>query len=154
MSKKTFWFRLGLYVLFGGLIPFLFLTFRFNLFSKVDSLSIGGWGIVAIIFISVFFVKMMKAVKKGLPFSIFTQILNGLCKCIVPLVASIFIVYYMRDCMQEVFQFLVVVLFCQIIAIPVNPLPQWIHDNKINEDTSNMKTILSSLGVIKSEEKK
>ena len=55
--------------------------------------------------------------------------------------------------MQEVFQFLVVVLFCQIIAIPVNPLPQWIHDNKINEDTSNMKTILSSLGVIKSEEK-
>ena len=97
---------------------------------------------------------MMKAVKKGLPFSIFTQILNGLCKCIVPLFASIFIVYYMRDCMQEVFQFLVVVLFCQIVAIPVNPLPQWIHDNKINEDTSNMKTILSSLGVIKSEEKK
>ena len=42
-SKKTFWIRLAFYVVFGGLAPGAFLIWRFDLFSEISSLSIGGW---------------------------------------------------------------------------------------------------------------
>ena len=145
MSKKEFWIKLVLYVIFGGLIPVVFLIIRFNLFSTVSKLSIGGWGIVCILFACIFVSKILKAVKKGLPFSMATQIITGVCKTIIPLVASAFIVYYMQNCMKEIFQFLVVLIICELIAIIVNPFPKWIHVNKLDEDKQNLKSILESL---------
>ena len=70
MSRKEFWFRLGIYITFGAIIPFVFLVWRFKLFGKVSSISIGGWGVVAIVFVAIFFIKLFKAVKKGLPFTL------------------------------------------------------------------------------------
>lgn len=145
MSKKQFWIRLSLYVLFGGIIPVIFLILRFNLFTKIDSLSVGGWGIVAILFISIFFAKMIKTIVKGLPFSLFIQILNGICKVIIPLIAASFIVYYMQDCMKEIFQFLVVCSISELVAIVINPLPKWSNDNKIDKDKQTIKEILETL---------
>ena len=84
MSKKQFWIRLGLYILFGAVFPFVFLIWRFQLFQKVSGLSIGGWGLIGIIFVAIFFLKLMKAVRKGLPFSLGTQVLEGVCKVIFP----------------------------------------------------------------------
>ena len=145
MSRKQFWIRLSLYILFGGIIPVIFLILRFNLFTKIDSLSVGGWGIVAILFISIFFAKMIKTIVKGLPFSLFIQILNGICKVIIPLIAASFIVYYMQDCMKEIFQFLVVCIVSELVAIVVNPLPKWLNDHKIEKEESTIKKILETL---------
>lgn len=145
MSKKEFWFRLPLYVLFGAIVPIVFLIIRFNLFTKIDSLSIGGWGIVVIVFGCIFVINLMKNIEKGLPFSMFTQIITGVGRIIVPLIAAAFIIYYMQDCMKEVFQFLLVCIASESVAIIVNPLPKWINDNKIEQDKANLETILNSL---------
>ena len=145
MSKKEFWIKLVLYIIFGGIVPAVFLIVRFNLFATVSKVSIGGWGIVCILFVCIFFTKILKSIKKGLPFSMFTQILTGICKTIIPLTASAFIVYYMQSCMKEIFQFLVVLIVSELIAIIVNPFPKWIHVNKIDEDKRNLKSILESL---------
>lgn len=154
MSKKEFWIRLILYILFGGLIPFIFLVWRFNLFGKVSSISIGGWGIVAIIFIAIFFAKLFKAVREGLPYSIWTQILDGIVKVIIPLVAVAISVYLFKDLMMQIFQFLMVVIICELVAIPVNPIPKWANSNRIEQENNSTKKLLESLGIIKKEEEK
>lgn len=141
MSKKEFWVRLSIYILFGGALPFAFLIWRFKLFSKVSKLSIGGWGIIAVIFISVFFIKLIKAVRKGLPFSLVSQILEGICKIIIPLLIGAFCCYYLKDIMEEVFQFLWVLIVCESIAIVVNPIPKWAHENKNDSLIENLKAL-------------
>lgn len=145
MSKAEFWTRLAFYILFAAIIPIVFLIVRFNLFTQINSISIGGWGIVAIIFACVFFISLMNNIEKGLPFSLFTQILEGLGKVVIPLIAGAFIVYYMQDCMKEIFQFLLVCACSELVAIVVNPLPKWINDNKIEQDKANLASILESL---------
>lgn len=152
MSKKEFWIRLFFYIIFGGIIPFVFLVWRFDLFSKVNSVSIGGWGIVAITFIGIFFIKLMKSVKKGLPFSYATQIIEGICKVIIPLLIAAFCCYYLEDLMYQVFQFICVLIVSETIAILVNPIPQWAHDNKISEEQQSLKTLISSLSSTKTED--
>lgn len=149
MNKKLFWIRLAGYTLIGGVLPFTFLVWRFQLFSKVSKLSIGGWGVVAVLFIGIFFIKMMKAIRKGLPFSFGTQILEGMFKVTIPLLIATLIVLAMQNCMKEMFQFCCVLLFCESIAMIINPIPQWAHENKIEEQESSAKKILSSLGLIK-----
>lgn len=147
-SKKVFWIRLSFYVLFGGLAPAAFLIWRFDLFSEISSLSIGGWGIVCIVFVGIFFLKMLKAVKDGLPYSFGTQCINGICKVILPLLIALLILYALQNCIAELMQFLGVVIVCEIIAIPMNPIPQWAHDNGIKEEEGKLKRIAESLGLI------
>jgi hypothetical protein len=36
----------------------------------------------------------------------------------------------------------------------VNPIPQWAHENKIEEQESSAKRILSSLGLLKADDNK
>jgi hypothetical protein len=149
-----FWIRLALYVLIGGIIPFTFLTVRFNLFSKVSKLSIGGWGLLAVLFVAIFFIKMLKAIRKGLPFSFGTQIIEGMFKITIPLTVATLIIFLMRNSVEELFYFFCLLVFCETIAMAVNPIPQWAHENKIEEQESSAKRILSSLGLIKEDDSK
>ena len=146
MSKKQFWSRFILYCLFGGILPFLFLMWRFELFSKVSKLSIGGWGIVAIIFISIFIIKLIGQLKKLLePYP--AQIFNGISSVILPLVIAAFCTYYMKDMMTEMFQFLCVVIVCELTAIFLNPFPQWEVEHNIDKEEGRFKTLLKTLGI-------
>lgn len=148
MSKKQFWIRFSLYCLFGGILPFLFLVWRFELFNKVSKLSIGGWGLIAIIFISVFIIKLIGNLKKLLePYP--AQIFDGLSKVIIPLIIAAFCIYYMQDIMTEIFQFICVLIFCELIAIVNNPFPQWLHQHGVEKNEDRFKTLLTTLGIKK-----
>lgn len=147
MSKKEFWFRLSFYIFFGLIIPFVFLVWRFRLFEKVSKVSIGGWGLIAVIFVAVFFMSLLKAVRKGLPFSFTTQVIEGLCKLTIPLIIACTCVYFMQDLMTEMFQFLCVLTICETVAVIVNPIPQWSHENQLEEQDNRMRGILESLGL-------
>lgn len=148
-NRLVFWVRFIVYVIVGLIIPIVFLIWRFNLFQKIDSLSIGGWGVIAIVIAFAFIVKMLKAIKEGLPFSFWTQLISGYLKTVVPLLAAVLIVNCLKDKIAELTQFLVVFITCQVIAVPANPFPQWIHDNKIAEDENKFRKTCESLGIIK-----
>ena len=154
MSKKAFWLRFSLFFLFAFVIPFTFLTWRFKLFSKVTKLSIGGWGLIAIIFGAVFFIGLIKAVRKGLPFSMLSQVLEGICKVIIPILTALLIVNAMQDSIKEMYYFLCVLLFSETIAIVVNPLPQWAHENKIEFENKRTSRLLETLGILGKKEEK
>lgn len=147
MSKKEFWYRFGLYMLFGLVIPFVFLVWRFRLFEKVSKVSIGGWGLIAIIFVAVFFIGLLKAVRKGMPFSFATQVIEGLCKLTIPLIIACSCIYFMQDLMTEMFQFLCILTISETIAVIVNPIPQWSHENQLEAQENKVKSILETLGM-------
>lgn len=151
MSKKQFWVRLGLYLVFGMIIPVSFLIWRFQLFEVVketkNKVAIGGWGLVVILFVAFFFIKLMKAIRRGMPFSLGRQILDGVTKTIIPLIVAAICVNLMKDLMKELFQFLCVVIFSEMVAICVDPLPQWAHENHIEYQENTLRNILSSLGI-------
>ena len=154
MSKKQFWIRLPIYALFLFIIPAAFLIIRFKLFQKISSISIGGWGIVTIMLVAFGFMKMMKEVRKGLPFCYLNQIVTGLYKTIVPLLALTFIIYLGKDSVNHILQFLCVLVPSEFIAILVNPIPRWAYENKLEEDGYKLKQILKSAGLSKPEENK
>ncbi len=138
-SKKNkkriiFWTRFAGYVITGLLIPMIFLIWRFNLFEKVSKVSIGGWGLVCIIFAGVFLICLAKQVKKGLPYSFFTQCLTGFYKIIIPLAIVTAACFVCKDCIEKLFHFFAIVTVSEMFAIPLNPLPAWIHSQSEKED--------------------
>lgn len=145
MTRKEFWTRLALYAVFGAVLPFVFIVFRFNLFGKVTKVNVSGWELVAIIFIAIFFLKLLNNVRKGLPFSMLSQVINGIVKVILPLIVALIISYYFKDSMDYLTQFLCVLVVCESIAIVVNPLPRWAHENKIEEDKATLQKMLETL---------
>ena len=153
MKKTKFFVNFGLYCLFGGILPFLFLSWRFELFKKVSKISIGGWGLVAVIFIFIFVTVTTNKIKQGMPYSYTKQVIDGISKVILPLLLGAFCVYYMRDLMEELFQFFCILVLCETVAVLVNPIPQWQHENNVEQTESSVKKILQTFGVIEKEEK-
>jgi hypothetical protein len=151
-KRALFWTRFGIYVLFQIVVPITFLVWRFKLFQKISTVSIGGWGIVVIILVTAFFVSMIKYVKKGLPFSFLTQCLNGIMKTIIPLIAVAFILNWLKGSINELSQFVIVYILCQIVAIPANPFPKWVHDNNLQQEENKTRRFLENLGIIKPKE--
>lgn len=145
MNKAQFWIRFSIYFLLGLIVPIVFLIWRFKLFNKVSSISIGGWGFVVIVIFVVFCTKMLKAIKKGLPFSMATHIINCIVKVTLPLFMSLMAVYILKDFMTECFQVICVLLICETISSIANPFPQWVHENNLEEKENQIKTIFSSV---------
>lgn len=94
---------------------------------------IGGWGIVAILFITIFFFKTLKAIRKGMIFSVWTRVIDAITKVFIPLLIAIVVVNFVGSIQKELFQFLVVVFLLEIPATAINPIPRWTYENKIEE---------------------
>lgn len=144
MSKRTFFIRLTSFIIFGLIIPFGFLTMRFELFTKTSKIKIGGWGMVAIILVAVFFNSLLKSVRKGMPFSFTVHVMNGIAK-IIPLLAITAIIYLLKDSIEQTFQFMCVLVVCESIALIVNPVPEWMHQKGIDQKEDRINNILSKV---------
>lgn len=142
MSIKQFIIRLLLYVLFGGIIPFVYLVWRFKLFQSVSAIAIGGWGLVALIFISVFFLRTLKKIRAGMVFSAATKTIDAITKLFIPLLIAIMCVYFAGTVQQQLIEFLIVVFVSNIPAAIINPIPRWSYENKI-EQTEAISNFLS-----------
>ena len=145
MSKAELWTRLSLYFLFGMAVPFGFLVWRFELFSKTDSVTVGLWGIVAICFVFFFFAKTIKIVRKGLEESTLTQCMDTISSISFPLLITLFIVWYMKDLMDQLFQFLFVCFICETIAGMINPLPRWLREHPTSNQADSFVKLLSEV---------
>lgn len=131
--KKLFVIRLILFTLFACVAPFVFIAFRYNLFRKVSELSLSGWGLVAIIIVFIFSAYIYKMIKKGLPYSMFTQCLTGVCKIIIPLVCLYLGIEALKNSIDLFSQALLFTIISELIAIPLNPFPKWLEQTKDNK---------------------
>ena len=138
-EKQLFWTRMALWLVFALVIPFTFICIKFNLFQTTTSTSIkvGGWGMIAIIILFFTIRTILKYVIKGTTYSMTKQIIEGVFKVVLPLVAIFFLGYILLKTFQEgMNQFLTVMgvlIVSETVAIPINPFPKWLSDHKKKE---------------------
>jgi hypothetical protein len=104
MSKKEFIIRLSAFIILGCIAPFLFIAFRYDLFKKVNEMSLSGWGLIAVVIVFFFARYVLKMIKMGMPYSMFTQCISGALKVILPLLCLYFCVDAIRTSI-DLFQF-------------------------------------------------
>lgn len=132
MTKKQFWIRMGLFVLFACVLPFVFIAWRYKIFGKISEISLSGWGLFAILIVIVFLFYIIKAVSKIKKWSMTKQVFLGTFKVIVPLICLYFGLRCIRNSVDLFMQLLIVVIFCEAIAIVINPIPQAQESSEID----------------------
>lgn len=140
-QKKLFIVRFILFAVFACIIPFAFIAWRYHIFSRVDNISLSGWGIIAIVIAFVFVVYVAKMLKRGLPYSMLTQCITGFLKITLPLIILYFVINSIKNHSEIFMQSLIVVIISETIAIPINPFPKWLNDNQIKKEDSYFKKL-------------
>lgn len=124
---KIFWVRAILWSVFACFIPVAFIGWRYDLFKKVGSLQLSGWGLIAIVIIFVFLYVVVKYIRAGFTeWSMTKQIVNGVVKVLLPLGAVLAVAIAVRNNLDVFIQALSCVLMSEVIAIPINPFPEWV----------------------------
>lgn len=144
-EKQVFWLRFVGWVLFAAILPVAFIIWRFNLFTERSPLALSGWGFMAIVIIALFIISLLKYVRAGLPYSLFSQCVTGFCKVILPLVIFYAVLYCIQQNLGIFLQALGCVILCELVAIPLNPMPKWIHDNVKEEDQKKFDSMTDVL---------
>ena len=126
-NKIKFIVRIAVWAMFSCVIPICFIAWRYNLFHKVGTLQLSGWGLIAIVIIFVFIYSVVKYIKAGfVEWSMLKQIISGVVKVVLPLGALLALCVSLRDNLDVFIQALGCVLMCEVIAIPLNPFPEWV----------------------------
>lgn len=146
MSEKLkFTIRLVSWLLVALAAPIIFMIVRFEMFQTVTKVSIGGWGLVLIIFVAVFLLYILKTIEDGFMDGIVKQTFKGIRKITVPLVIVIIALNWLDNCLDELLEFLIFITICETVAIPINPLPEWMRKNNIEFTAFNIKEIINIL---------
>ena len=128
-KKRNFIIRIALWTLFSCVIPVVFIGWRYSLFSKVSSVSLSGWGLIAVVIIFAFLIVVVKYVKAGfVEWTMTKQVINGIMKVVVPLGTILAICISIRSNIDMFIQALSCTLLCEVIAIPINPFPKWVYE--------------------------
>ena len=141
-NKKVFIARLILFVLFGCVLPFVFIAWRYQIFGGTR-ISLTGWGFIAILIVFFFVMYCLKILKNSIPFSITYQVLSGFIKVILPLILVLLVVNALEDSIRQFKQALIVTILCEGIAIVINPLPKYMHDKGIEKTENLMDTFIT-----------
>lgn len=136
MEKKIFLARLILFTIFACVLPFSFIAWRYHIFTTLNSISLSGWGIIAIVIALVFIVYVARMLKRGMPYSMLTQCIGGFLKVTLPLIILYVVVNAIKNQSEIFLQALLVVIISETIAIPINPFPKWLNDNQIKKEDS------------------
>ena len=128
--KFVFGFRFVSWCLAAVVLPFLFVAFRYDLFKKVNQISIGLPELFVLGIGTAFFFSVLKYIKSGLKgrYSFVSQCINGLLKITLPLVVFFTLMNVLKDNVDYFIQSLGCVILCETIAIPLNPMPKWASD--------------------------
>ena len=137
-EKKIFLLRLFGFALCACILPFAFIAWRYELFSKVDKISLSGWGLIGVIIVAVFVLYVIRTFKRGLKakhqWSMTMQIVNGVLKVVLPLVALYFVINAIESSIELFKQSLLATIICEICAVPLNPLPKWEMESHIEHE--------------------
>lgn len=132
-EKGKFWIKMSITAVFGILIPLLYLIIRHNLFQTQIKITLGLWGLIAILFVALAITVLIKFYVSGLKtkWTLGKQIVEGFVKLIMPIAIFIVALNILKDYSNQLLEFCWVLIPCEIIAVIVNPLPKWAFDNNV-----------------------
>lgn len=143
-SVRLFVLRLIGYISVGLIIPMGFLIWRFNLFSSTSKLNIGGWGMVVIIFTTVFLIKLINKASQTVESELLKQIFNAIQKVFLPLLAVTLCIYAVGDFWQELIHFFIVLTICEPIAYVLNPFPELIAEKEKENKKNGLLNVIET----------
>lgn len=145
-EKKMFIVRLITFAIFSCVLPFSFIAWRYQLFRKIDSVALSGWGLIAIIIVLVFVLYVARTLKNGLMYqrkwSMGMQVANGFLKVVLPLLVLYFLINAIQNSIDLFKQSLIITIFCEGVAVPVNPLPKWEMESLNKGEEKKMDTFI------------
>lgn len=143
----VFWTRFVLWASCACVLPFLFIAYRFRLFQNISKMNVGGWGLIAILIVAIFALVLVKYVLNAFSskYSFIAQCLSAFCKVVIPLVCLYAMLYSIRDNIDAFLQALGCTILCEIVAIPINPMPKWVYEMQKNVKDSEKKDTIDYL---------
>ena len=154
----AFWIRMILWVIAQAGVPITVFAIKFGLFTTESittsydelgnvvqtSISLNGWGIVSVFLIGWTVMQIVNSIIESMEdgYSMVKQVVKGVKSRIIPLVITFFICYYLEGVLKEVMFCLIILIASQLVAIPLNPLPQWIYKKKGVEEYKDALTTL------------
>ena len=133
---RTFLIKLSLYVTFGLIVPLSFLIWRFDLFTGKRSNIASVWGVIAVVITAIFLSVLAKQAERCIENLQYRQIVTGIRKVFIPLIATALIFWGLSSFFKELVQVFVVLAFSETIAYVINPFPAYI---KIKEEEEKDK---------------
>lgn len=134
-SKKIFIARVIGFCLFGCILPFIFIAWRYDIFRVHNEISprvsLTGWGFVAVLIVFFFIRYCMGVLKRAIPFSLTYQIINGFIKVLMPLILFYIVITAIANSIDLFKQALLITIICEAVAIVINPFPKFMHDKGI-----------------------
>lgn len=131
--KSVFWFRFVLWAIFSAILPFSFIAWRYGIFSSQPKIQLNGWGIIGIIIVLVFAITLIRYMYKGLKPGLAKQCIFGFVSIILPLVILLLLITSIEDSVRLFKQALACVIVCELVGIPLNPLPTWLEEKREKE---------------------
>ena len=131
-KKKLFLTRLIAFICLL-LVPPVYMIFRYNLFQKVSTISVGGWGILAICLVAIAIFIFLRYLIKGKTYAYWKQILKAILYVLVPCFTFYMILYISKEYMERLMELLIIVMVSYFVAMVVNPLPQYTYEKSRGE---------------------
>jgi len=145
MSTKEFIIRFIAFVVSGCVLPFAFIAYRYDIFKSPHS-TLTGVGFLAIILVLVFAIYILNMIKKAHPHTMMTQIISGYTYIAIFLLLPLLWVQAIEGDIEMYEQVLEVVILCEMVAIPVNPLPLWAYQKNIEFTGLSLKSLSKTMG--------
>ena len=153
-----FWSRMLGWVATGCVAPIGVFAAKFGLFKASHyvehydemgnlvrtSIALNGWGIVSCFLIGWTLIQILNEVLHSFNegYSFTKQIITGIKNRIIPLAVAFFICIWLNGVIGEIMFCLGTIIVSQIIAIPLNPMPEWRARKKQAEDYSDVYTMV------------
>lgn len=137
--RKSFWLRFVAWIMFAVVAPCGFIVWRFGLFAPAaePKIIVGGWGVLVILMVSIFSLVLVSYIKQGLKGTYYEQLVSGFTKLVLPLLITYALLYIVRNSVDLFLNVLGVIIACEIVAVPINPMPEWLKKHR-TEETENM----------------
>ena len=139
MSRAVAWF------IFAGVLPFLFIAFRYGIFKSSGAIALNGWGIIGIVILGAVIITLFKYLREGMEEGLMKQCVLGFCKVILPLLAVLLIVEGIKSNIDLFEKALAVTISCELVAIPINPFPEWLEKRRIEKGLKHQESIFGAL---------
>ena len=138
MNWKKFSIQLILWLVFSAVIPIIAIANKYD-FVKEGKTKYTGWAIIAGVVVFVVIMVALRYILRLLKWSMTKQVITGIMLVIVPLCFLFMMVDLISANIQNIKYILVVSIFSEFVAIPLNPFPKMIWEKNVQDIKEALK---------------
>lgn len=143
--KTVFATRALAWAIFAMVLPFTFIAYRYGIFRSNNTIAISGWGFIGIVIVVVFAITLFNYIRKGLEEGMLKQCIMGIVIVIIPLTAILLLVKGIASDIELFEKALGVTIACELVAIPVNPFPEWLEKRRKERNLKEQESMFGAL---------